>query len=119
MKEPSRNSYAPALAAITSMGTLSQVPMAPSAAAMTAAQAIVAAQALQAHAAQVAVHSRKKKTKPKKTAEKPKKYANYLRSQGKSAELHVLRRDDGDTILHCAIRREHFGKLKFAFHLCL
>ena len=44
------------------------------------------------------------------------KYAKDLRSQGKSAELHVLRRDDGDTILHCAIRREHFGKLKFAFH---
>uniref|UniRef100_A0A5B6ZJI3 Uncharacterized protein n=1 Tax=Davidia involucrata TaxID=16924 RepID=A0A5B6ZJI3_DAVIN len=41
-----------ALAATTSMGTLSQVPMAPSAAAMAAAQAIVAAQALQAHAAQ-------------------------------------------------------------------
>lgn len=42
-----------ALAATTSMGTVSQVPMAPSAAAMAAAQAIVAAQALQAHAAQV------------------------------------------------------------------
>lgn len=35
----------------SSMGTLSQVPMAPSAAAMAAAQAIVAAQALQAHSA--------------------------------------------------------------------
>ncbi|KAK2988993.1 hypothetical protein RJ640_013984 [Escallonia rubra] len=41
-----------ALAATTNMGNLSQVPMAPSAAAMAAAQAIVAAQALQAHAAQ-------------------------------------------------------------------
>ncbi|KAK4434585.1 hypothetical protein Salat_0621300 [Sesamum alatum] len=39
-----------ALAATSTMGTLSQVPMAPSAA-MAAAQAIVAAQALQAHAA--------------------------------------------------------------------
>ncbi|KAK9933071.1 hypothetical protein M0R45_020284 [Rubus argutus] len=42
-----------ALAATTNMGNVSQVPMAPSAAAMAAAQAIVAAQALQAHAAQV------------------------------------------------------------------
>ncbi|KAL6191278.1 hypothetical protein ACLB2K_037669 [Fragaria x ananassa] len=41
-----------ALAATTNMGNVSQVPMAPSAAAMAAAQAIVAAQALQAHAAQ-------------------------------------------------------------------
>ncbi|KAL3567721.1 hypothetical protein D5086_030372 [Populus alba] len=41
------------LAPTTSMGTLSQVPMAPSAAAMAAAQAIVAAKALQAHAAQL------------------------------------------------------------------
>ncbi|XP_073006904.1 uncharacterized protein [Typha latifolia] len=40
-------------AATTTMGTLSQAPMAPSAAAMAAAQAIVAAQALQAHAAQM------------------------------------------------------------------
>ncbi|KAJ6691211.1 SPLICING REGULATORY GLUTAMINE/LYSINE-RICH PROTEIN 1 [Salix koriyanagi] len=41
------------LAPTTSMGTLSMVPMAPSAAAMAAAQAIVAAKALQAHAAQL------------------------------------------------------------------
>ncbi|KAJ6754588.1 SERINE/ARGININE-RICH SPLICING FACTOR [Salix purpurea] len=41
------------LAPTTTMGTLSQAPMAPSAAAMAAAQAIVAAKALQAHAAQV------------------------------------------------------------------
>ena len=50
---PPHNLLMTALAATTtSMGTLSQVPMAPSAAAMAAAQAIVAAQALQAHAAQ-------------------------------------------------------------------
>lgn len=47
---PPHNLLMTALAATTSMGTLSQVPMAPSAAAMAAAQAIVAAQALQAHA---------------------------------------------------------------------
>ncbi|CAA0838636.1 RNA recognition motif (RRM)-containing protein [Striga hermonthica] len=47
-----------ALAATTTMGTLSQVPMAPSAAAMAAAQAIVAAQALQAHAAAQAQSSK-------------------------------------------------------------
>jgi hypothetical protein len=41
------------LAPTTTMGTLSHAPMAPSAAAMAAAQAIVAAKALQAHAAQV------------------------------------------------------------------
>ncbi|CAH9142215.1 unnamed protein product [Cuscuta epithymum] len=49
---PPHNLLMTALAATSSMGTLSQVPMAPSAAAMAAAQAIVAAQALQAHAAQ-------------------------------------------------------------------
>lgn len=40
-----------AIATTSSMGSFSQMPMAPSAAAMAAAQAIVAAQALQAHAA--------------------------------------------------------------------
>ncbi|KAK6914336.1 RNA recognition motif domain [Dillenia turbinata] len=50
---PPHNLLMTALAATTTMGTLSQVPMAPSAAAMAAAQAIVAAQAIQAHAAQV------------------------------------------------------------------
>lgn len=50
-----------ALAATTTMGTLSQVPMAPSAAAMAAAQAIVAAQALQAHAAQAQAQSHHRK----------------------------------------------------------
>ncbi|KAK8987918.1 hypothetical protein V6N11_065523 [Hibiscus sabdariffa] len=54
LNHPPHNLLMTALAATTSMGTLSQVPMAPSAAAMAAAQAIVAAQALQAHAAQVA-----------------------------------------------------------------
>ncbi|CAK9182351.1 unnamed protein product [Ilex paraguariensis] len=49
---PPHNLLMTALAATTTMGTLSQMPMAPSAAAMAAAQAIVAAQALQAHAAQ-------------------------------------------------------------------
>ncbi|PIA35896.1 hypothetical protein AQUCO_03400053v1 [Aquilegia coerulea] len=49
-----------ALAATSSMGTLSQVPMAPSAAAMAAAQAIVAAQALQAHANQMQAQNQSK-----------------------------------------------------------
>ncbi|KAF5176104.1 RNA recognition motif (RRM)-containing protein [Thalictrum thalictroides] len=50
-----------ALAATSSMGTLSQVPMAPSAAAMAAAQAIVAAQALQAHANQMQAQNQSSK----------------------------------------------------------
>ncbi|TYI06342.1 hypothetical protein ES332_A10G152100v1 [Gossypium tomentosum] len=53
LNHPPHNLLMTALAATTSMGTLSQVPMAPSAAAMAAAQTIVAAQALQAHSAQV------------------------------------------------------------------
>ncbi|KAG2726444.1 hypothetical protein I3760_01G113300 [Carya illinoinensis] len=53
LNHPPHNLLMTALAATTTMGTVSQVPMAPSAAAMAAAQAIVAAQALQAHAAQV------------------------------------------------------------------
>ncbi|OIW00579.1 hypothetical protein TanjilG_14805 [Lupinus angustifolius] len=57
LNHPQHNLLMAALAATTSMGTLSHAPMAPSAAAMAAAQAIVAAQALQAHAAQSAKDS--------------------------------------------------------------
>ncbi|XP_071719738.1 uncharacterized protein [Rutidosis leptorrhynchoides] len=46
---PPHNLLMTAFASTSNMGTLSQAPMAPSAAAMAAAQAIVAAQALQAH----------------------------------------------------------------------
>ncbi|KAG9160068.1 hypothetical protein Leryth_005804 [Lithospermum erythrorhizon] len=49
LNHPPHNILMTALAATNSMGTLSQVPMTPAAAAMAAAQAIVAAQALQAH----------------------------------------------------------------------
>ncbi|CAN0915762.1 hypothetical protein LINGRAHAP2_LOCUS29301 [Linum grandiflorum] len=59
LNHPPHNLLMTALAATTTMGNLSQVPMAPSAAAMAAAQAIVAAQALQAHAAQQASQSTK------------------------------------------------------------
>lgn len=52
LNHPQQSVLLPLLAATTSMGTLSQVPMAPSAAAMMAAQAIVAARAFQAHDAQ-------------------------------------------------------------------
>ncbi|KAL3726635.1 hypothetical protein ACJRO7_031531 [Eucalyptus globulus] len=64
LNHPPHNLLMTALAATTTMGTLSQAPMAPSAAAMAAAQAIVAAQALQAHAAQVQAqtHSAKDST---------------------------------------------------------
>lgn len=54
---PPHNLLMSALAATTAMGTLSQAPMAPSAAAMAAAQAIVAAQTLQAHAAKMQAQS--------------------------------------------------------------
>ncbi|XP_057420523.1 uncharacterized protein LOC130714628 [Lotus japonicus] len=68
LNHPPHNLLMTALAATTSMGTLSQAPMAPSAAAMAAAQAIVAAQALQAHAAQVQAQSAKDSTgSPEKT----------------------------------------------------
>ncbi|GKV28663.1 hypothetical protein SLEP1_g37685 [Rubroshorea leprosula] len=61
LNHPPHNLLMTALAATTSMGTLSQVPMAPSAAAMAAAQAIVAAQALQAHAAQMQAQAQSNK----------------------------------------------------------
>ncbi|KVI00425.1 Filamin/ABP280 repeat-containing protein [Cynara cardunculus var. scolymus] len=54
---PPHNLLMTALASTSTMGTLSQAPMAPSAAAMAAAQAIVAAQALQAHASSAQAHS--------------------------------------------------------------
>ncbi|KAG6536629.1 splicing regulatory glutamine/lysine-rich protein 1-like [Zingiber officinale] len=53
LSHPPHNLLMTALAATSTMGTLSQAPMAPSAAAMAAAQAIVAARALQAHAVQM------------------------------------------------------------------
>lgn len=61
LNHPPHNLLMAALATTTSMGNLSQVPMAPSAAAMAAAQAIVAAQALQAHAAQMQAQSQSNK----------------------------------------------------------
>ncbi|ERN10061.1 splicing regulatory glutamine/lysine-rich protein 1 isoform X2 [Amborella trichopoda] len=61
---PPHNLLMAALAASTTMGTLSQMPMAPSAAAMAAAQAIVAAQALQAHAAQVQAQAKARGDSP-------------------------------------------------------
>ncbi|KAM1689896.1 hypothetical protein TB2_031153 [Malus domestica] len=61
LNHPPHNLLMTALAATTSMGNVSQVPMAPSAAAMAAAQAIVAAQALQAHAAQVQAQAQSNK----------------------------------------------------------
>ncbi|BBG93394.1 RNA recognition motif-containing protein [Prunus dulcis] len=61
LNHPPHNLLMTALAATTSMSNVSQVPMAPSAAAMAAAQAIVAAQALQAHAAQVQAHAQSNK----------------------------------------------------------
>ncbi|RWV87030.1 hypothetical protein GW17_00051020 [Ensete ventricosum] len=57
LNHPPHNLLMSALAATSTMGTLSQAPMAPSAAAMAAAQAIVAARALQAHAAQMQAQS--------------------------------------------------------------
>lgn len=64
LSHPPQNLLMTALAATTTMGTLSQAPMAPSAAAMAAAQAIMAAQALQAHAAQVQAQSQSAKDSP-------------------------------------------------------
>ncbi|CAA7042474.1 unnamed protein product [Microthlaspi erraticum] len=61
LNHPPQNLLMTAIAATTSMGNLSQVPMAPSAAAMAAAQAIVAAQALQAHASQMQAQARSNK----------------------------------------------------------
>ncbi|KAJ0235765.1 RNA recognition motif [Hirschfeldia incana] len=61
LNHPPQNLLMTAIAATTSMGNLSQVPMAPSAAAMAAAQAIVAAQTLQAHASQMQAQARSNK----------------------------------------------------------
>ncbi|CAI9268696.1 unnamed protein product [Lactuca saligna] len=59
---PPHNLLMTALASTSTMGTLSQAPMAPSAAAMAAAQAIVAAQALQAHASSAQAHASRETT---------------------------------------------------------
>ncbi|KAG6597274.1 E3 ubiquitin-protein ligase TRIM71, partial [Cucurbita argyrosperma subsp. sororia] len=79
LNHPPHNLLMTAIAATTSMGTISQVPMAPSAAAMAAAQAIVAAQALQAHAAQVQAQQAQSAKDSSGSSEKSGKAADALK----------------------------------------
>ncbi|XP_075512090.1 uncharacterized protein LOC142547611 isoform X1 [Primulina tabacum] len=108
-----------ALAATTTMGTLSQVPMAPSAAAMAAAQAIVAAQALQAHAAQVQANSSKDSSG---SADKKGK-ADSLKKTVQISNLSPLLTVDqlkqlfglGGTVVECNITdSKHFAYIEYS-----
>nr|GMD63066.1 serine/arginine repetitive matrix protein 2 [Ipomoea batatas] len=116
---PPHNLLMTALAATTSMGTLSQVPMAPSAAAMAAAQAIVAAQALQAHAAQAQAqtHSAKDSSAEKETK------ANSLKKTVQVSNLSPLLTVDqlkqlfgfSGTIVECSITdSKHFAYIEYS-----
>ncbi|XP_073132039.1 uncharacterized protein [Henckelia pumila] len=116
---PPHNLLMTALAATTTMGTLSQVPMAPSAAAMAAAQAIVAAQALQAHAAQAQANSSKDSSG---SAEKEGK-ADSLKKTVQVSNLSPLLTVDqlkqlfgfGGTVVECTITdSKHFAYIEYS-----
>ncbi|RDX91084.1 hypothetical protein CR513_26973, partial [Mucuna pruriens] len=108
-----------ALAATTSMGTLSQAPMAPSAAAMAAAQAIVAAQALQAHAAQVQAQSAKDSAGSPEKASKDDALKKTLQVSNLSPLLTVeqLKQLFGfcGTVVECTITdSKHFAYIEYS-----
>ncbi|XP_075516356.1 uncharacterized protein LOC142551165 isoform X1 [Primulina tabacum] len=116
---PPHNLLMTALAATTTMGTHSQVPMAPSAAAMAAAQAIVAAQALQAHAAQAQANSSNDSSG---SADKEGK-ADSLKKTLQVSNLSPLLTGDqlkqlfgfGGTVVECTITdSKHFAYIEYS-----
>ncbi|CAK8578473.1 unnamed protein product [Lathyrus sativus] len=119
LNHPPHNLLMTALAATTSMGTLSQAPMAPSAAAMAAAQAIVAAQALQAHAAQVQAQSAKDSAGSPDKANKEDVLKKTLQVSNLSPLLTVeqLKQLFGfcGTVLECTITdSKHFAYIEYS-----
>ncbi|KAK7318960.1 hypothetical protein RJT34_03669 [Clitoria ternatea] len=119
LNHPPHNLLMTALAATTSMGTLSQAPMAPSAAAMAAAQAIVAAQALQAHAAQVQAQSAKDSTGSPEKASKDEALKKTLQVSNLSPLLTVeqLKQLFGfcGTVVECTITdSKHFAYIEYS-----
>nr|KYP67771.1 Tripartite motif-containing protein 45 [Cajanus cajan] len=119
LNHPPHNLLMTALAATTSMGTLSQAPMAPSAAAMAAAQAIVAAQALQAHAAQVQAQSAKDSSGSPEKASKDDALKKTLQVSNLSPLLTVeqLKQLFGfcGTVVECTITdSKHFAYIEYS-----
>ncbi|KAK7400084.1 hypothetical protein VNO78_11284 [Psophocarpus tetragonolobus] len=119
LNHPPHNLLMTALAATTSMGTLSQAPMAPSAAAMAAAQAIVAAQALQAHAAQVQAQSAKDSTGSPEKVNKDDALKKTLQVSNLSPLLTVeqLKQLFGfcGTVVECTITdSKHFAYIEYS-----
>ncbi|CAN1146819.1 hypothetical protein LINPERHAP2_LOCUS15508 [Linum perenne] len=119
LNHPPHNLLMTALAATTTMGNLSQVPMAPSAAAMAAAQAIVAAQALQAHAAQQAAQSTKDASGPSDRSRQDETLKKTLQVSNLSPLLTVeqLRQlfSFCGTVVDCAITdSKHFAYIEYS-----
>ncbi|KAL2486860.1 RNA recognition motif (RRM)-containing protein [Abeliophyllum distichum] len=118
---PPHNLLMTALAATTTMGTLSQVPMAPSAAAMAAAQAIVAAQALQAHAAQA--HAQAQSAKGSSGSADKEEKADSLKKTVQVSNLSPLLTVDqlkqlfgfSGTVVDCTITdSKHFAYIEYS-----
>ncbi|CAI9778869.1 unnamed protein product [Fraxinus pennsylvanica] len=118
---PPHNLLMTALAATTTMGTLSQVPMAPSAAAMAAAQAIVAAQALQAHAAQA--HAQAQSAKGSSGSTDKEEKAESLKKTVQVSNLSPLLTVDqlkqlfgfSGTVVDCTITdSKHFAYIEYS-----
>ncbi|KAJ0957880.1 putative transcription factor C3H family [Helianthus annuus] len=108
-----------ALASTSTMGTLSQAPMAPSAAAMAAAQAIVAAQALQAHASSAQAQSSKDASGPEDKAAKADSLKKTLQISNLSPLLTVdqLKQIFGfcGTVVECSITdSKHFAYIEYS-----
>ncbi|KAJ7957244.1 RNA recognition motif (RRM)-containing protein [Quillaja saponaria] len=122
LNHPPHNLLMTALAATTSMGTLSQVPMAPSAAAMAAAQAIVAAQALQAHAA-AQVHAQAQLAKDSAGSPEKEGKTDVLKKTLQVSNLSPLLTVDQlkqlfsfcGTVVECTITEsKHFGYIEYS-----
>ncbi|CAM8893367.1 hypothetical protein QQ045_024377 [Rhodiola kirilowii] len=121
LNHPPQNLLMTALATITSMGNLSQVPMTPSAAAMAAAQAIVAAKALEAHAKQMQAQQKFSKDASDSMDEAGK--ADALKKTLQVSNLSPLITADQlkqlfsfcGTVLECTITdSNHFGYVEYS-----
>ncbi|XP_035830551.1 splicing regulatory glutamine/lysine-rich protein 1 isoform X2 [Helianthus annuus] len=106
-----------ALASTSTMGTLSQAPMAPSAAAMAAAQAIVAAQALQAHASSAQAQSSKDASEDKAAKADSLKKTLQISNLSPLLTVDQLKQIFGfcGTVVECSITdSKHFAYIEYS-----
>ncbi|GAB2267224.1 hypothetical protein Dimus_002208 [Dionaea muscipula] len=120
---PPHNSLISAIASSATMGTLSQVPLAPSAAAMAAAQAIMVAQALQAHATQMQAQSQLQSSKDSNGATEKEEKTDLLKRTVQVSNLSPILTVDQlkqlfsfyGTVVECTITdSKHFAYIEYS-----